>query len=233
MTPLEKMHASFDDAFKALFGEVVTEDIYRVRSLPVAPDTVFDIGANVGIFTLLALSLWPECFVIAVEPDPHNCEEFCRHCQEFMDEGRATLITRPLGIGTVYHATTARNGSGEVYMSSGLGYPAEEIETSSFWERTSLRSISLPELKRHYSDSEFCLLKFDCEGAENCLWEDELSMKILSRMDYIAAELHYYAHSNQQLPIVRSVTDAALKKLEETHNIERESKGTHIWAMRK
>ena len=46
-----------------------------------APETVLDIGANVGAFTAWARAMWPEARIDAYEPVPENCELFYQNHQ--------------------------------------------------------------------------------------------------------------------------------------------------------
>lgn len=51
------------------------------------PETVLDIGANVGAFTLRAAKQWPAAKISAYEPHPENAAAFREHC----GNGRITL----------------------------------------------------------------------------------------------------------------------------------------------
>lgn len=225
-----KLEDSLNGGFAGLYGEVVTADCYRLQTLQFRPDTIFDIGANVGIFARHARSFFPYAKIISLEPDPSNCAVF----REFTRDSRTLLIEKALGHGQIYHGTTARNGSGEVYLSAGLGYPAEKMESAvglaAGLEKSSVKSITFSDLVIKYAQG-VCILKLDCEGAENTIWTDQKALTLFRSMEYIAAEIHFYAQDGQELPAVRERTMEVINLLRETHHVELEN--VHLWATRR
>lgn len=213
--------------YKALYGEVVTEDIYRLKRLNFVPDLVFDIGANIGIFTRYARSLWPDVRIVAVEPHPENIFEF-RRLNRATDSS-TVLIPQPLGTGPIYHGTGARNGSGETYLSECLGYRNGSLKLC---RTTGMMGLSLSDIVLpHWCHEMKTVLKIDCEGAENCIWEDEASMRWLRRASYVCMEVHFYAADAEQHPVVREATLKALKSLEATHDCELDN--VNFWALKR
>lgn len=231
MIPLE---CSLNGGYKGLYGEVVTEDCYRLKQLSFVPDYIFDIGANVGIFTRYAKGLFPNARIVAVEPHAENCAVFRQHTPE----QDALLMEYALGYGPIFHGTTACNGSGETYLSAGLGYPEGKM-VKALLEGRGLEASDVPALTLYEIVSSRTVLdkkiviKIDCEGAENTIWNDSDSMKILHRADYIAMELHNYALDGQESPKVIAATKRALRSLERTHICNYELNGVHFWATRK
>lgn len=227
-----KLEDSLNGGFGGLYGEVVTCDTYRLKQLKFKPDVVFDVGANVGIFSRFVRELFPEALIVSVEPDPSNCAVF----RQFTKDTNTILIEKALGLGPVYHGTTARNGSGETYLSTGVGFPKQDMDAAANkkngLEFSHVPTIMLPELVRAHSNSgQKRLLKIDCEGGENVIWEDEESISILQEMDYVTMELHFYALTGREHPMVRKLTEKALATLAETHNCERQE--PHFWATKR
>jgi FkbM family methyltransferase len=66
-----------------LFDEIFMANCYEApQLLKYGPfDTVIDIGANIGLFTLRSKQLWPNARVISVEPHPDNFEHLQEHLQ--------------------------------------------------------------------------------------------------------------------------------------------------------
>lgn len=60
-----------------LKAEVAEYDL----NLIAPPESVLDIGANVGAFTMRAAQLWPKARIFAYEPLPANAAQFRLHCQ--------------------------------------------------------------------------------------------------------------------------------------------------------
>lgn len=57
--------------------EVLVEHVYQLDAVPFTPDLVLDLGANIGLFTLLAARRWPEAKCICVEPHPTTFSFLC------------------------------------------------------------------------------------------------------------------------------------------------------------
>lgn len=57
--------------------EVLVERVYQLERVPFAPDLVFDLGANLGLFTLLAARHWPAAHLVCVEPHPTTFSFLC------------------------------------------------------------------------------------------------------------------------------------------------------------
>lgn len=216
--------------YGGLYGEVVTADVYKMRDLAFTPTLVFDVGANIGIFSRYARMLWPRARIVAVEPNPDNCQMFRRFTPS---SSGIHLIEAAIGRGQIYHGLTARNGSGETYLSAGLGYPADQMELAlgPTLERSSVQAINLFELIAYCEPEDKTVLKMDCEGAENLVWSHGPSFDFLTSMDYIAMELHDYALTHEERRKVLDETEAGLRILSLTHETRRE--GVHMWAVKR
>lgn len=219
-----KIHNTLEDCLNGgwpgLHGEVVTEDCYGLKTLDFVPDLVFDIGANVGTFTRFANDLFPKATIIALEPDASNLVHFRKFTP---DTPHIKLVEGALGRGAVVRVSGAVNGAHEVYLTEGLGYPDFEAAPGVFLP-TPVIATSLDQFIRPWLvlfPKAKTLVKIDCEGGENSIWEDEDSMETLSRMDYIAMELHYHANHGANSPVVHEITDAALDSFDATHDCDR------------
>ena len=206
--------------YDGLYGEVVIEDVYKLRSLKFVPDIVFDFGANVGIFSRYAQELWPGAFILAVEPDPINIDQFRANTKDI------DLMEVAIGHGELYHNLGARNGSGEVYISKGLGYPEGGDVVSEI-------PIKMPDeiIKGYWRKGLKSVVKIDIEGGENAIWGHKPSMDILRKMDFVCMEVHFYASTHELLQEVSDKTMAALNSFRKTHEVLIES--VHFWAWKK
>ena len=224
--------------FLGLYGEVVGCDVYRILSLDFVPDTVLDIGANVGFFSRFAHQMFPDANIVSVEPDEGNCAKF-RSFPAITElwESRSVLLELALGVAPIYRGLTARNGSGATYLSSGLGYPRRLMDQETrMGSRKKMVVAEVGCMTLAQILSLFCrpgrkvVLKIDCEGAENTIWSDPASMTALKSVDYIAMELHDYGINHIERNAVLARTRSALEELSNTHNCSRE--GVHFWARR-
>jgi FkbM family methyltransferase len=57
--------------------EVLIEQVYQLDAVPFTPDLVLDLGANIGLFTLLAAKRWPTASLVCVEPHPTTFSFLC------------------------------------------------------------------------------------------------------------------------------------------------------------
>jgi FkbM family methyltransferase len=226
MLTCRTLEETLGGGWKGLHHEVVVEDCYRLRTLDFVPDVVFDIGANVGTFTRHARSLFPNAYIVAVEPDPENAV----HWRKFTpDDVRVVLWQEAIGEGQIYRGVTARNGSGETYLSAGLGYPAELIE-----KQMDLTPVPVPSARlssfAFYAKGQ-TLMKIDCEGAENFIFDHEPSRAFLHTIDYIAMEIHFYAINGSEYSKMQETILSGLCDLANTHDCHFE--GVHFWARKR
>lgn len=54
--------------------EVLVDCCYDLALVPFQPEVIYDCGAHIGLFSLLAASRYPEAQIVAIEPDPTNIE---------------------------------------------------------------------------------------------------------------------------------------------------------------
>ena len=52
------------------FINLALDDEYGLRQLPFQPRTILDVGANFGLFSLLAAHYFPKAAIHAYEPEP-------------------------------------------------------------------------------------------------------------------------------------------------------------------
>lgn len=230
----DTLEETLNGGFSGLYGEVVTNDCYRLRDVSPAPGIIFDIGANVGTFTRHAQNVFPGVPIIAVEPNALNCA----HLRKFTDMRNVHLYEAALGHGKIYHGTTARNGSGETYLSAGLGYPAdlmdEAVRRKDALEEVAIETVSLHSLFHTHdvmASDWRVLLKIDCEGAENSIWDNPKEMDCLYRADYVCMEIHNYALNGAVHPEVVHKTKYALSTLLPSHRIAQD--GVHFYAIKR
>lgn len=228
---MESISQCLSGPYGGLYGEVVTCDCYKLRTLDLNPEVVVDIGANIGIFSRFARGLWPKAVIIAVEPHPDNIDRL----RAYSANEHICLLPVALGNGKgLYRGLTAPNGSGESYLSPGLGFPQETMAAlardRNGIECARVETMMLDEILMPWLGKRM-VLKIDCEGAENCIWGHAASMQALARADYIAMELHDYAINGADVPTVKEVTSRALASLETTHVCVRE--GVYFWARKR
>ncbi len=206
---------------------MVTHDCYKLKELDFIPDVVLDLGGNVGVFARFARQLFPNAEIISVEPHPENRAVYKKFTPD------CTLIEKAIGTGIIWHDSGAVNGSGEVYLSAGLGYPEKEMDTvPGKLDRFAIETVMPDELISEYvKTGQKFLVKVDVEGNEHTIFTHKASMDALKKADYLCMEVHWYALHGGLVQEVREKTQAALDSFKETHDCLLE--GVHFWARKK
>lgn len=161
--------------------EVIFADSYAVIDRPKKYDTIIDIGANQGIFSLQAQILNPKAHIYALEPNPHALGTL----KELTQTLRIKITEKAIGDGQdQYLRPTGNPARASVHVEPKFGGPIK------------VQTIPFPELfQQIYThrngetrNPEHILLKCDCEGGEHYLIGHE---DLLRQCDHIAMEVHY------------------------------------------
>jgi FkbM family methyltransferase len=214
--------------FNGLYGEVVTEDSYRLKKLKFVPDIIFDMGANVGVFSRFARELFPDAKIISIEPDNDNCKVF----RENTKDENTYLLQAAIGTGAIWRCDGAVNGAHECYLSAGLGYPFKVGNRIKGINETKTESL-MPDkiINDLVKEGMKSVVKIDIEGNENVIFTHEPSMEALRRMDYITMEIHWGALTGEFKDEVCQKTFEALASFIPTHNCQLVN--TMFWATKK
>lgn len=144
---------TFSDFFH--FLEVFVERTYDMDDLS-TPKTIFDVGANVGMFSLRARKLYPESKIWSFEPVSSNFQKLTENVVGHKDH-----------ITPCHFAVGAKNDAVDIHLhpvnSGAHSLFSQQVEDSFEKETIQIRDINelLEEL-----DGQLDLLKLDCEGAE-------------------------------------------------------------------
>lgn len=151
-------------ADSSIVREIFEENVYRWNPSELPPNpVVVDVGANVGVFSSLALQ--SEARVVAVEPFSENVERLKANL-----DGQVMLVAAAMG------------QSGAVDVKPG----ASDRSNATTAPGTEVRSMTLTELMAECSLDHIDFLKVDCEGCEYEMFKEAP----LDRVDRIAMEFH-------------------------------------------
>lgn len=155
---------------------------YRLREIPLEPgDVVIDIGANVGIISIILAAFRPQITVHAFEPVPETYESLCHNVEAAGLGDRIKTYNRAVaGSNEPLEITFDPNNSGSssAFM-AGPGAPGAR--------RVRVEALTLDEIF-HANGIERCkLLKLDAEGAE---YDILSSTGMLNRVDHLVGEFH-------------------------------------------
>lgn len=133
---------------------LVEQEYFRAGYEPHAGDTIVDVGANIGTFTLAAKSRAPGCRVVAVEPFPANLSYLRRNIEQNALPGVQVV---PAAIG-------AEDGEGRLFVGPDTGLHSMKFDRGRGY--VDVEVLSLSTLFDRCGVEECDLLKIDCEGAE-------------------------------------------------------------------
>jgi len=141
---------------------------------------IIDCGAYVGYSSAYFLSRFPECQVIAVEPDPYNFELLQRNLAAYRD--RVELINA-----AVWSCDTSLKLSTSKYR-DGYEWTRQVIPANS-GEKAEIKGLGIESILNGSGFNRISLLKIDIEGSEAIVFSEN-TQSWLNKTDTIAIELH-------------------------------------------
>ena len=151
--------------------ELLVEGVYRLDAVPFTPDLVLDLGANIGLFTLMAAHRWPQASLVCVEPHPTTFSFLCDNLARNNVNAIKLQCALDADVGVKF-----MENDGAVYQALSRRPTETQVMT--------LRLDSLiprqPDLK--------LLIKMDIEGSEPAVLDD-LETK-LPEQTFFFIELH-------------------------------------------
>lgn len=172
-----------DDADASVAAEIFKEREYRIVEPVImsAKDSILDIGAHAGFFSLYARSLNPLVKIVAVEPEPNNFQFLNKNLTENGVENIETIkaaLSSKRGNRMLLISKDSHNH--RLSISADQGSPARSI---------SVYTYSLSDLMKKCIINNVSLLKLDIEGGESEVIES-LSGQDLSKIGAIIMEYH-------------------------------------------
>ena len=143
-------------------------------------ETIFDIGANIGVTSLYFANLFPNARIFAFEPVPSNFELLSKNIQPYPN-----IKAFPIALGdtdghaAIYHSDSSRNFGGFSFFQ-----PGSDIQKTLRVEVRDIRAV-IRELGITKSD----LIKIDTEGSEYRILM-ALEPHFLQTVQWITGELH-------------------------------------------
>jgi FkbM family methyltransferase len=146
--------------------------------LPSAPQTVVDLGANIGTAAIWFSTRYPDATIIAVEPEAQNFELLVKNCAS-----RNRIIPVRAAVSDTSGPLSLRNrrASSDAYRTWG---GIDDLEC----DADSLEGLSMSDLMERFDVQHIDLLKVDIEGAEVELFSSAETW--IGAVDAIVAEMH-------------------------------------------
>ena len=165
---------TFDQTFER--GELKFAEALRAKR----PRLVLDLGANVGYASAFLLSLFPEAFVLALEPDPRNVAR----CRANLAPSRVRAIVIEGAVWSRFGRLVLSRGT----FGDGRDW-ATEVREARPAEQADVTAYDVPALLALCPVEMVDLLKIDIEGSEAALFSSNVD-KWIDRVRNICIELH-------------------------------------------
>ena len=171
---LNKLKFPLTDVSLFTLYQIFVERMYGI-DLPFTPQTIVDLGANLGFASRWLIGKYPNAVVVAVEPEPQNLY--------YLEENLRGHPKAKIFPGCIYSSNTRVN-----LMLSNKADSHKIGEGESQEKYLEVEAIDMPELMKKYGLDEIDFLKMDIEGGEK-----ELFLHCdawIRRVKCIAIEIH-------------------------------------------
>jgi FkbM family methyltransferase len=164
-----------------VFSQIFVEKEYSCLDNLADVDLIIDAGANVGYSSVYFLSHFPNCRVIAIEPDGDNFASLQKNLAPYGERAQALKCgiwskSAQLAI----EDTTYRDGRDWT----------RQVRECEDGESGDIRAVTVGELLHQSGRHKLSLLKMDIEGAEAVVFADPSCQQWLPQTEAIAIELH-------------------------------------------
>jgi FkbM family methyltransferase len=217
-----ELENTLNGGYNAVYEEVVTADCYKLKDLDFVPDIIFDLGANVGVFTRHARDIFPNAKIISVEPHIDNFV----HLENFTKSDNIVFMNMAIGIGKIFKFDLPHNhhGAHESYISSDVKSETISAIRTQYWEESEAQKVTtesiMPDklITNYLTSGQKSYLKLDIEGNENIIWNHKPSMEAIKNIDFISMELHFLARHWTDTD--RENTYKMMESFNDTHDCE-------------
>ena len=167
-----------------ILSDNLSQDKYLFKTIPMnSLKWIIDIGANVGLISIMARLLHPLTKILSIEPH----EETYARLVENVKNLNIKTANVALGTGEKFYLFKERK------TSLCNMFTSEKSELSNF----SVDSKTLCDIYHEYKiDPEKSALKIDCEGAEHYILMDIRDTSLLTKIPYINIEVHEMDNNN-------------------------------------
>lgn len=167
-------------------GEINNGEYKFISKLDLTNKTIIDIGANLGIISIVLAKKNPGIKIYAFEPLRENYENLLKNIElNGIDKNIITVENKAV-------TKDGRNINMSININNRGGSSISDVisvNSSMSKENCGIESITLEEIVKKYKIDKIDLLKIDCEGSE---YEILYNTKedILKNIDYLVGEFH-------------------------------------------
>lgn len=167
------------------FREVFFDDVYY-DALPKPPSNsenpvIIDIGANIGMFSLMSFFRYPKAKIFAFEPHPMNFNRLSYYKEQYAE----------FDFQIYQQAVNNTNDPIVLYSADFNEYNtrSSNYEYDFHQEKVEVKSVMLQDVVKQHNLTTIDFMKLDCEGAEfNILYA--LDDEMLNKINLLSIETH-------------------------------------------
>lgn len=176
--------------------EVLQDEIYEKMGQPKIGDTVVDIGAYTGMFTVKAAIQVGKTTgkVIAIEPSSHNMKYLCRNTT---DLPQVTVVHAAAG-------SSKRNGALSVSVAS----PCHTLQSRPNSRTETVKVDTLDNILSELHIVEVNFIKVDAEGSELEIIKGAVNTLKNNRLRISVAAYHELPNGERELPYVSNLLES-------------------------
>jgi FkbM family methyltransferase len=164
-----------------VFWQIFCEKEYSCLANLADVDLIIDAGANVGYSSVYFLSHFPDCKVIAIEPDGNNFASLQRNLAPYGQRAQALKC----GI----WSKSAELAIEDANYRDGRDW-TRQVRECEVGETGDIKAVTVADLLLQSGRNRLSLLKMDIEGAEAVVFADPSCQQWLPKTEAIAIELH-------------------------------------------
>lgn len=170
---------------------------YKIDSLDLGDaKVIFDVGANIGFFSIYMAKAYPNARIYAFEPVAEN---YAHLCWNLGKAGVENVVPLNFGIGDVDGVKVIQsihhwNQGGSTMNNFKENWQFDTFNVQSKTLATTLKYLRFP------SDQTIDFLKVDCEGCEYLAFDptDPTVQQLIKRTRYMAGEAHGLLNENKR-----------------------------------
>ena len=194
--------------FQKIYLRNKTSDIPVLRQIffdaeydidfPLNPAVIIDLGANIGLFSLLMNNRFPDAKIIALESEKSNYDHLIKNIK-----GRKNIDAKHLAIWKENNTLEVTENPNYGEWGSGV---KEKTEAAN--QAQQVKSITLKDLMKMENIDDISILKIDIEGSEFELFESNIEW--MHHVKVIIIEVHDFMKPFSSNPFIKALSQ--LKK---------------------
>jgi FkbM family methyltransferase len=181
-----------------------------------------DIGANIGIYTLLLSHLYPKCKVISIEASPTIFEKLKLNCQlnNLLPGSNLVLLNK---------AVSDKDGTWvEFYEKHSMSTMSKEFLTSisskiitnkdDELHKEIVRTVTIDKLAETTNINEISFLKIDVEGAEVLVLKGAINILTEKKVRNMIIEYHSFENYDYAVKLLDEIGYTIINSLQRYNN---------------